>query len=117
MPVSAPRTKTPAVEPSNSRDVTEREVSPPVRRNPIPAPPPDPLRARRQTLVSPIPALLAATMGDVAEDRAEATPLPVDVRADETSRFEVADQNALLNKDASDDDYVVELVDADKTVA
>ena len=101
-----------------TRDVTEREASPLVRRTPVPAPQvhlPEPVRSRRPTLVSPIPALLAASMSEFREDRGDATPLPIDLRADETSRFEAADQAALLVD--SESDYVVEVVDPDKTLA
>lgn len=110
----APSTKASAVEPSVTRDVTERELAPFVRPPPAPATPADAVRSRKKTLVSPIPALLAASMGEIREEEehVEATPLPIDLRADETSRFEAADQRALLDGEA---DYVVEVVNTHKT--
>ncbi len=115
MRTAAPRTKTPAVEPNMTRDVTEREAAPPLRPNPLVTLPPPDARARRATLVSPIPALLAASMTEVRDDRGDATPLPIDTRSDQTSRFSAADQHALLMSDEAD--YVVEVGDPDKTVA
>lgn len=110
MSASAPRTKTPAVEPNRTKDSTEPELAPPIRPSPLgpQLPPPDPARARRQTLVSPIPALLAASMGEV-RDEPEATPTPVDVRSDATSRLDDTDQQRLLMDD--DADYIVEVDD------
>jgi hypothetical protein len=112
MSASVPRTKTPAVEPSRTKDTTEPELAPPVRPSPVGPhlPSPDPVRARRPTLVSPIPALLAASMGEVRDDP-EATPTPVDLRSDATSRFEAADQQKLMMDD--DADYVVEVEQVD----
>jgi hypothetical protein len=72
-------------------------------------PSPDPVRARRATLVSPIPALLAASMSEVRDeerDTGDATPEPVDARADATSQIDADDQRKLM---MDDDDYVVEL--------
>jgi hypothetical protein len=77
-------------------------------------PSPDPVRARRPTLVSPIPALLAASMGEVRDeerDDGDGTPQPVDVRADATSQID-ADEQRKLMMDDEDDDYIVE-VDVD----
>jgi hypothetical protein len=113
MPAVAPRTKTPAVEPVRTGDVTERESAPPSRPSPVAAVSPPPVRSRKETLVSPIPALLAASMGEIREDQCDATPLPIEVRGEETSRFAFADQEALLMED--DSDYVVEVGDTLKT--
>jgi hypothetical protein len=113
-----------AVEASFTHDVTEPELAPPVRPTPvgskisekIPEKAPDRVRSRKETLVSPIPALLAASMKQIREDKGDATPVPVPVRAEETSRFETSDQRALLMDDEADfeSDYIVELVDIHK---
>ena len=101
-----------AVEPSSTRDLTEPELAPPVRRTPVAGIAQQPVRSRKETLVSPIPALLAASMGEIREDRGDATPLPVDLRLDSTSRVEEAEQRSLLFEDESE--YVVEVVDPGK---
>ena len=121
MPPPRPRTNTPAVEPNQTSDVTQREAAPLMRPTPVPdppsgarklskLPPPPAVRSRKETLVSPIPALLAASMTDVGEENPEAAPAPVAVGGDATSRFEVADhQRALAMVDEGE--YVVELDD------
>ncbi len=123
MPAAVTRSKTPVstdtnaatVEASSAADLTEPEVALPVRKTPLQSTLPDLVRSRRQTLVSPIPALLAAQMVEIREDRAEATPIPIpiDGRGDATSRFAASDQEALLNADEPED-YVVEVVEAHK---
>ena len=61
--------------------------------------------------MSPIPALLAAQMADIWEDRALATPRPVDIREDATFRsvVAVAGDDALLAAEEPED-YLVEVV-------
>jgi len=109
MPPSVPRTLTPAVEPSTVRDVTEPELAPPTRRTPVPSLPPPPIvRSRKATLVSPIPALLAASMTEIREE-GDGTPQPIDIRNEATSRFEATNERALMMADESE--YVVELDD------
>ena len=118
-----PRRPTPAdadsatVEPSATSDMTERETVPPTWTTSGRAvlPPPFPVdaavRSRKETLVSPIPALLAAQMGEFADELGDATPLPVEVRQDATSRFDITAQRALLATDEEEhSEYVVELV-------
>lgn len=111
MSASAPRSKTPAVEPNRTGDSTQPELAPPERPSPVGPhlPSPDPVRARKQTLVSPIPALLAASMSEVRDegDRGEATPLPVELRSEATSRVDITDHRRLMMND--DADYVVEV--------
>jgi hypothetical protein len=119
MRAAAPRTLTPtgadaqAVEPSSGPDVTQREVAPPVRRTPVGGVTVEPVRSRKATLASPIPALLAASMGEFREDKGDATPLPIDLRNDATSRLDTREQQSLLFED--DSEYVVEVDDPDKT--
>jgi hypothetical protein len=129
------------VEASQTRDVTEPELAPPVRPTPVgskinekinskidskissksnekvPEKAPDRVRSRKETLVSPIPALLAASMKQIREDKGDSTPVPIAVRGEETSRFETSDQRALLMDDEADfeSDYIVEVVDSHKT--
>jgi hypothetical protein len=67
------------------------------------------VRARRATLVSPIPALLAASMSEVRDEErepADGTPEPIDARADATSQIAAEEQRKLM---MDDDDYVVEV--------
>jgi hypothetical protein len=120
MPISAHRPKTPAVEPNQTSDTTQPEPAPPVKRTPVQTPPHENVRSRKATLVSPIPALLAASMSEFHEERADsAAPQAVDARVDATSRFEAADQNALLadtrdtvlSDSDEDSDYIVEVED------
>lgn len=117
MRAAAPRTITPAVadsqavEPSTGRDVTEREMAPPMRRTPVAGVTTEPVRSRKATLVSPIPALLAASMGEIREDKGDATPLPIDIRNDATSRVEAVEQQLLFEDDS---EYIVEVVDPSK---
>lgn len=110
MSASVPRTEPPAVEPDLADELTQPELAPPIRPSPMGPhlPSPDPVRARRATLVSPIPALLAASMGEVRED-ADATPQPVDARGEATSRFDATSHPDLMMTD--DGDYVVEVDD------
>jgi hypothetical protein len=107
------------VQPSSTVDLTERESAPPVwpapsARAKLPAPPvpiPELVRSRKATLVSPIPALLAAQMTEIVEELSGATPFPLAMRQEPTSRFDISDQQILLSSTTSDeDDYVVELV-------
>lgn len=100
MRLPAPRTKTPAVEPIQAEEITQQEEAPPEKAAPVEARPASEaaVRSRKQTLVSPIPALLATKMGQIREERGDGTPLPVDRRSEQTSRFELPD-----------DDYVVEV--------
>lgn len=124
-----PRSKTPVdansggdsarVQASSTGDLTERESAPPLwppasARTKLPAPPipiPELVRSRKATLVSPIPALLAAQMVEILEELSEGTPLPLEMRGEATSRFDISDQQALLSSTTSDEDeYVVELV-------
>jgi hypothetical protein len=109
MSASAPRPTVPAVEPNRTSDSTEPQLAPPVRPSPVgpQLPSPDPVRARRATLVSPIPALLAASMSEVREE-SEGTPEAVDLRTEATSRFD-ASQHPDLMLDDDDADYVVEV--------
>jgi hypothetical protein len=109
MSASAPRPTVPAVEANRTSDTTEPALAPPIRPSPVGPhlPSPDPVRARRATLVSPIPALLAASMSEVREE-AEGTPQPVDQRTEATSRFDASEHPELM-LDEDDDDYVVEV--------
>jgi hypothetical protein len=112
MSASVPRTDPPAVEPDDADEHTQPELAPPVRPSPMGPhlPSPDPVRARRPTLVSPIPALLASSMSEVREDAredADATPQPVDLRSEATSRFDATSHPDLMMGD--DGDYVVEV--------
>lgn len=121
MPAAVTRSKTPvsadsnaaAVEPNSADDLTQPEVALPVRRTPLQSTIPELTRSRKKTLVSPIPALLAAQMVEIREDRSDATPIPVELRGDATSRFATSDQEALLNAEEHED-YVVEVVDGKK---
>ena len=99
----------PAVEPNRTNDSTQPELAPPVRPSPVGPhlPSADPVRARRATLASPIPALLAASMIELL-DEAEGTPLPVDLRSEATSRFDATEHPDLLGNN-DDEDYVVEV--------
>ena len=108
---SAPFTRDPAAaEPSSVRDVTEPELALPIRRTPGRGIALDAVaRARKPTLVSAIPALLAASMGEIREARNEATPLPVDERAELTCRLDESVQRSLLLED--DPEYIVEVGD------
>lgn len=100
MRLPAPRTKTPAVEPIQAEEITQQEEAPPEKPAPVEARPSDSaVRSRKETLVSPIPALLAAKMGEIREERHDGTPTPVDRRSEQTSRFQLP----------ADDDYVVEV--------
>jgi hypothetical protein len=93
--------------------VTEPELALPMRRTPGSGIRSDAaVRARKQTLLSPIPALLAASMGEIREGKNDATPLPIDLRTDSTSRLDEADVRSLLFDD--DSEYVVEVVDPAK---
>lgn len=109
MSAPAARPEAPAVEPNRTSDATQPELAPPVRPSPVGPhlPSPDPVRARRATLASPIPALLAASMIELLDDPA-GTPLPVDLRNDATSRFDATEHPDLLADD-DDSDYVVEV--------
>ena len=51
-------------------------------------------------------------MGEIREDRGDATPLPIDLRHDATSRLDASEQESLLFDD--DSEYVVEVVDPSK---
>ena len=86
-------------------------MAPPAWATPAQSTPPDFVRSRKDTLVSPIPALLAAQMADIWEDRALATPRPVDIREDATFRSEVAvaGDDALLAAEEPED-YLVEVM-------
>lgn len=114
----APRRRTPvsdspAVEPSSTRDLTEPEAAPPTRRTPVAGVSQEPMRSRTKTLVSPIPALLAASMREIREDKEDATPLPIDLRSDSTSRVDELELRNLLFADESE--YVVEVVESSKS--
>jgi len=111
MSASAPRSKPPGGEANRSGDPARPKLAPPARPSPVGPhlPSPDPVRARRATLVSPIPALLAASMSEVRDEDREpndGTPQPVDARADATSQIDADDQRKLM---MDDDDYVVEV--------
>ncbi len=99
MRLPAPRTKTPAVEQIQADEITQQEAAPPEKEAPVVVRPREAVRSRKETLVSPIPALLAKKMAEVREDRGDATPLPIDRRSEQTSRFQVPDES----------DYVVEV--------
>jgi hypothetical protein len=85
--------------------------APPVRPTPVGAKISDTARSGKQTLISPIPALLAASMKQAREDKGDATPIPVAVRGEVTSRFASSDQEALMMDDELEADYIVEVVD------
>jgi hypothetical protein len=116
------RTETPVALDLESADL--KPIADPPARDPPPLrlPPPLPfpaaaLRARRSTLVSPIPALLAAKMKirqtlDGAGNARDATPLPIDGRNDVTARQGAEDRASILRQ--GDADYLVE-VDPVKT--
>ena len=57
-----------------------------------------PVRSRKETLSSPIPALLATSMGDVEEGPLDPDSVPVLVSGAETSRLEPSVHEALLVK-------------------
>jgi hypothetical protein len=109
MSAPAARPDAPAVEPNRTSDTTQPELAPPIRPSPVGPhlPSPDPVRARRATLASPIPALLAAAMIEIL-DEGEGTPQPVDLRADATSRFDATAHPELMAND-DEADYVVEV--------
>jgi hypothetical protein len=117
MSAGAPRSKTPvgaavpAIEPNENAERTDPQMAPSVWATPAQPTPPDFVRSRKETLVSPIPALLAAQMADIWEDRALATPRPVDIREDTTSRSAVAGagDDALIRAEEPED-YLVEVV-------
>jgi hypothetical protein len=115
MPVIVPRTKTPTVADFESTEVndppelTEPELAPVVRPSPVAHEPLAAPRSRRETLVSPIPALLAASMREIREDASDAARSAVVHPADERSPFVDGDPRHLLAED--DSDYVVELLD------
>jgi len=95
-----------AIAPNAEGDTTEPQAAPAERSAPAALPPPEPVRHRRATLVSPIPALLAEKMR-LREAESDGTPLLMDPRVDVTSRQEEAERKSLLTAD--DDDYVVEV--------
>ena len=76
-----------------------------------------PLRSRKETLSSPIPALLAASMGDVEEVPTDPDSIPVLVQGAETARLDPSVAQVLLVKtnppethpDADRDRYWVEM--------
>jgi len=85
------------VAPGPKNEVTVPEAAPPVRKTPsLGMPLGDAARSRKQTLMSPIPSILAASMGDVVEPPPEEGSLPAGLRADA-----VADEDDL--------DYLVEV--------
>jgi hypothetical protein len=76
----------------------------------------DRVRSRKETLSSPIPALLATSMGDVEEPPVDVQSIPVFVNSCETSRLDVSVRQALLAEksekaaeEAIDDLYVIEV--------
>ncbi len=90
-----------------------------------------PVRTNKKTLVSPIPALLAAQMTNVMDHAAQqegtneehkeagvadGTPLPFDIPADATDRVSDDQQQLMLSED-DEADYVVELVEGIKVGA
>lgn len=96
-------------------DLTERvRVSgagpPPMPPSSTP-PPVSGIRSRKETLASPIPALLAASMGSIDE----APPIPTWVGGNETPRLESSERRLLLSledgraPDGDDDGYLVEI--------
>lgn len=114
---AVPRSKTPvhrqddvdraSVQPNDvDEDLTEPELAPPVR--PIPGAPvsPEVARSRKETLISPIPALMAAQMNQ--EDRGDATPKFIDLRDEVTSKVLTPHHDVVLKDD--DSDYVLEFV-------
>jgi hypothetical protein len=54
-------------------------------------------------------------MVELREDRGDATPIPIELRGEATSRLTALDQDALLDADEPED-YVVEVVEAGKSV-
>lgn len=123
MRAAVPRSKTPVhrdVDAESARleqpgdvdeDRTEPELSPPIRTSPGAAVPSDEARSRKETLISPIPALMAAQMNE--DDHADATPRLIDLRDDITSKVAAPVQEPLLPDD--DSDYVVEFVNPTKS--
>ena len=87
-------------------ETTEPQAAPAERSAPATLPPAEPVRHRRATLVSPIPALLAEKMR-ARDGESDGTPLSTDPRVDVTSRQEEADRLSLLSTDESD--YIVEV--------
>ena len=121
MRTPVPRTKTPtksdadAVEPSLTRDLTEPQVAPPTRSTPVGGT--TVARAARklkQTLVSPIPAILAESMSQIREERSGATPFTGAAHAKGAAELDAVDQDALLVDEDLDSDYVVEVIDTHK---
>jgi hypothetical protein len=128
MSAARPRMDTPvaseseAVAPNLTDDFTEPAPAPERRATPVPPPQAMAVRSRKATLVSPIPALLAASMKDSrlgqgghdghdGRSPLDATPLPADARIDVTSRLTDDARESLLATEAGE--YLVE-VDAHK---
>lgn len=72
-------------------------------------------RSRKETLVSAIPALLAAQMSDQAHVRDDAAPVAADLEQDATSQVDPADDDERLASDPVHGDYLVEVEPAAKT--
>jgi hypothetical protein len=104
-----------AVEASLTADSTEPQPAPERRPTPIvPNSKRTAERSRRATLVSPIPALMAASMRDTvgsAKPLDERDGIPVVATAQSTARLEQLDEEALRFE--AEADYVVE-IDASK---
>jgi hypothetical protein len=119
---AAPPPKAPTVpdpEPvgvNDSAELTEPELAPVVRPDPVAGPVqperPAARRSHKKTLVSPIPALLAASMSEIREYSANASRSAVDRGAAAASPFVDADARHLQSED--DSEYVVELLDVIK---
>jgi len=105
-----------AVEPVSLDDRTEPEAGPVVRAAVANE---DLTRSRRATIVSPIPALMAQTMLNLAPgatlpavavgDLDGALPVAVDARGDDTARIADLEREALLLDADPDSEYEVEV--------
>jgi hypothetical protein len=119
MPAQRLRLDTPSATSSGSvasdatGDTTAPELAPLLRSTPV-ALTLGAVRARRSTLASPIPALLAASMKAHQDaqrypdprDAADAAPLTLDARCDVTSRLTDEARASILEADA---EYLVEV--------
>lgn len=107
-----------AVEASLTADSTEPQPAPERRPTPIAVQPRRIAeRSRRATLVSPIPALMAASMRDTVGSAPMLDGrdgIPVAAQAQSTARLDHQDQEAL--RFDAEDDYVVEIDTSKKTV-
>ena len=113
-----PTTDSQAVEASLTADSTEPQPAPERRPTPIAVQPRRTAeRSRRETLVSPIPALMAASMRDTVAGAPMLDArdgIPVTAQTQSTARLEHQDQEAL--RFDGEDDYVVEIDTAKKSV-